>query len=238
MGTMTSALPESDDTPASGMGRRVLVVEDEVRLARLLGEALRRAGYLVDLAHDGVSGLRLAKAGGHDVVILDIMLPGLSGYRILQGLRADGHDVPVVMLTAKDGEYDELDALELGADDYVTKPFSTVVLIARLANLVRRRPSSHLRTLGRLRLDPEGHRAWIEDDELTLSAREFEVLAYLMGSPGRAVAKKELLDEVWKEPYGQANLVEVCMVGLRRKLGAGVVETVRNVGYRISSDHQ
>jgi len=235
MGTVTSSGPESDDTPAPGMGRRVLVVEDEVRLARLLGEALRRAGYAVDLAHDGVSGLRLAKAGGHDVVILDIMLPGLSGYRVLQALRADGHDVPVVMLTAKDGEYDELDALELGADDYVTKPFSTRVLLARLSNLVRRRPSSRLQTLGRLRLDPESHRAWIDDAELTLSAREFDVLAYLMDSAGRAVPKRELLDEVWNEPYGHANLVEVCMVGLRRKLGAGIVETVRNVGYRIDS---
>lgn len=236
MGTMTSASIAEDDAPASGMGRRVLIVEDEVRLARLLGEALRRAGYGVDIAHDGVSGLRLAKAGGHDVVILDIMLPGLSGYRVLQELRADGHDVPVVMLTAKDGEYDELDALELGADDYVTKPFSTRVLLARLSNLVRRRPSSHLQTLGKLRLDPEGHRAWMDDDELTLSAREFGVLAYMMSSPGRAVPKQELLDEVWNEPYGQANLVEVCMVGLRRKLGAGVIETVRNVGYRITSD--
>ena len=103
---------------------------------------------------------------------------------------------------------------------------------------MRRRPSSHLQTLGRLRLDPEGHRAWIDDDELTLSAREFEVLAYLMSSPGRAVAKQELLDEVWDEPYGHANLVEVCIVGLRRKLGAGVVETVRNVGYRITADDQ
>ncbi len=238
MGTMTSAIPASDDSPASGMGRRVLVVEDEVRLARLLGEALRRAGYAVDLAHDGVSGLRLAKAGGHDVVILDIMLPGMSGYRVLQELRAAGHDVPVLMLTAKDGEHDELDALELGADDYVTKPFSTLVLLARLSNLGRRRPSSHLQTLGRLRLDPEGHRAWIDDDELALSAREFGVLAHLMISPGRAVPKQELLDEVWNEPYGHANLVEVCMVGLRRKLGAGVVETVRNVGYRIDSDDQ
>ncbi len=238
MGTMTSFTPDSDDSPVSGLGRRVLVVEDEVRLARLLGEALRRAGYAVDLAHDGVSGLSLAKAGGHDVVILDIMLPGLSGYRVLQALRADGHDVPVVMLTAKDGEYDELDALELGADDYVTKPFSTRVLLARLSNLVRRRPSSHLQTLGRLKLDSEQHRVWIGENELTLSAREFAVLAYLMSSSGRAVSKQELLDEVWQEPYGPANLVEVCMVGLRRKLGSGVVETVRNVGYRITSDDQ
>ena len=238
MVTMTSATPAPHEPATSGMGRRVLVVEDEVRLARLLGEALRRAGYAVDLAHDGELGLRLAKAGGHDVVILDIMLPGLSGYRVLQGLRADGHDVPVVMLTAKDGEYDELDALEFGADDYVTKPFSTPVLLARLANLVRRRPSSHLRTLGTLRLDPQSHRAWIDEGELALSAREFDVLAYLMSAPGRAVSKQELLDEVWNEPYAEANLVEVSMVGLRRKLGPGVVQTVRNVGYRVTSDDQ
>ncbi len=233
---MTSSA--EDETAATGMGRRVLVVEDEVRLARLLGAALRRAGYGVDLAHDGTSGLRLAKAGGHDAVILDLMLPGLSGYRVLQELLANGHDVPVLMLTAKDGEYDELDALELGADDYVTKPFSTLVLLARLSNLVRRRPSSHLQALGRMRVDPVSHRAWIDDTELTLSAREFDLLAYLMSVPGRAVPKQELLDEVWNEPYAAANLVEVSMVGLRRKLGAGVVETVRNVGYRIASDDQ
>jgi DNA-binding response OmpR family regulator len=224
---------EPDVPPTSGFGRRVLIVEDEVRLARLLREALQRAGFVVDLAHTGDDGLRLARAGGHDAVVLDIMLPGLSGYRVLEALRTGGHDVPIIMLTAKDGEYDELDALELGADDYVTKPFSTRVLVARMLNVMRRRPSEGLQEAGGLRLDSAGHRAWVDDVEIALSAREFELLAHLLARAGRPVSKQELLDDVWDEPYGDPNLVEACMVGLRRKLGPGHVETVRGVGYRV-----
>ena len=234
--TLMSTWPPNDEEPEpwSAHGVRVLVVEDEVRLARLVREALRRDGYQVELAHDGPSGLAHARAGGYDVVLLDLMLPGLSGYEVLRQLRADEIDVPVLVLTAKDGEYDQLDALELGADDYVTKPFSTLILLARLGKLVRRRPTDPFLLAGRLRLEPLRRRAWLDEVEVVLTGREFDVLAYLVSRPGHVVSKQDLLDEVWHEPYGAPNLVEVCVVGVRRKLGPGVVETVRNAGYRIA----
>lgn len=241
MGTMTSASTAEDDAPTSGMGRRVLIVEDEVRLARLLGEALRRAGYGVDIAHDGVGGLRLAKAGGHDVVILDIMLPGLSGYRVLQALRADGHDVPVVMLTAKDGEYDQAEALDTGADDYLTKPFSFVVLLARLRALMRRSGRSErvIHQAGDLSLDPATHRCTRGDVDVTLTAREFAVLEFLIRRRGEVVSKAEILDNVWDFAFdGDPNIVEVYVGRLRRKVdepfGQSSLETVRGAGYRLA----
>ena len=136
------------------------------------------------------------------------------------------------MLTARDGEHDELTALRLGTDDYVTKPFSTPVLIARLSNLVQRRPAEPLLRLGRLRLHPHQHRALVGDAEVSLTAREFAVLSYLVGCTDRPVSKQELLEEVWHEPYGDPNLVEVCIAGLRRKVGDETIETIRGVGYR------
>ena len=213
-------------------GRRILLVEDEVRLARLLSEALRRAGAQVESAHDGEVGLLKACAGGHDVVVLDLMLPVRSGYQVLQELRNAGHALPVLVLTARDGERDELDALRLGADDYVVKPFSTPVLVARLANLTERRTAPPLLTLGRVRLEPEQHRAWVGAREVGLTPREYAVLAYLVARADRTVRKQELLDEVWDEPYADPNVVEVCVAGLRRKLGPGFIETVRGAGYR------
>jgi DNA-binding response OmpR family regulator len=227
--------PHQPDAPARLAGRRILLVEDEVRLARLLAEALRRAGAEVELAHDGAVGLLKAAAGGHDVVVLDIQLPGRSGYEVLRALRDAGHVVPVLMLTARDGERDELDALRLGADDYVVKPFSTPVLVARLANLAERRPAAPLLTVGRLRLEPERHRVWVADHEVSLTPREYAVLAYLVARAHRTIAKQELLDEVWDEPYADPNLVEVCVAGLRRKLGPGVIDTVRYAGYRAAA---
>ncbi len=226
------AAPRAQQTAALLAGRRILIVEDEVRLARLLGEALRRAGAVVELAHDGEVGLLMAGAGGHDVVVLDLMLPVRSGYAVLKELRDAGHTLPVLVLTARDGEPEELEALRLGADDYVVKPFSTPVLVARLVNLTERRPVAPLLTLGRLRLEPERHRAWVERQEVTLTPREYAVMAYLVARPDRTVAKQELLDEVWSEPYADPNLVEVCVAGLRRKLGPGFIDTVRHAGYR------
>ena len=222
--------PGQDKLPLAG--RRVLVVEDEVRLARLLGVALTRAGSRVDVTHDGGEGLAKAATGGHDVVVLDLMLPTMSGVQVVRELRSSGHAVPILMLTARDGEHDELAALRLGTDDYVTKPFSTPVLIARLSNLLQRRPSDPLLRLGRLRLHPEQHRAHVGDAEVPLTAREFAVLSYLVRCTDRAIPKQELLDEVWGEPFGDPNLVEVCIAGLRRKVGDRMIETIRGVGYR------
>ncbi len=237
-GTMTAmneAPTYADLQPWLASGERVLVIEDEARLARLIGEALQRAGYRVDTVHDGPGGLRLGLAGGHDAIVLDLMLPGMSGYEVLKKLRGSGATTPVLILTAKDGEYDQLDALELGADDYLTKPFSTLILLARVATMIRRRPTAPVQWSGRVRLEPLRRRAWCDDVELGLTAREFDVLAYLVARPDEVVPKQALLEDVWLEPYATPNLVEVCVAGLRRKLGAGVIETVRNAGYRVAT---
>lgn len=209
-------------------------MDDEVRLTQLLARLLARRGYDVTVAHDGVTGLREAQQTDFDVVVLDVMLPGLSGYRVLQRLRAEGRDVPVLMLTAKDGEYDEADALDLGADDYVTKPFSSVVLTARLAALLRRRAGTIAPAMvGRLAVDLTDHRVRLEGLVVPLSPREFELLAYLVARRDTVISKQELLDEVWRESYADPNVVEVCIAQVRRKIGAGWIETVRHVGYRL-----
>ena len=162
------------------------------------------------------------------------MLPGLSGYRVLEALRADGVDTPVLMLTAKDGEYDEADAFDLGVDDYVTKPVSTVVLLARMNSLLRRRPeSAPILTIGTLRLEPLRHRCWIADREISMTAREFATVAYLAERSDEPVSKSELRNSVWEEPDLDPNVVEVCVVQVRKKIGAEWIETVRGVGYRL-----
>jgi two-component system OmpR family response regulator len=220
---------------------RVLLVEDERPLAEMVRRGLAREGHAVDMAHDGPAGLEAALAGAHDVVILDIMLPGLSGYRILQRLRAAGVWTPVLMLTAKDGEYDEADAFDLGADDYLTKPFSFVVLLARLRALQRRagdaRPS--VLTVGDLKLDPARHRVFRGDTEVTLTPREFGVLEHLMRHAGEVVTKTDILRAVWDAHYeGEVNVVEVYVGYVRRKIdapfGTASIETLRGVGYRMA----
>jgi two-component system OmpR family response regulator len=213
---------------------RVLIVDDEVRLAEALRQGLERRGYDTTVVHDGTTAFARAKAGGFDIILLDLMLPGMSGYRVLEALRGAGVDTPVLMLTAKDGEYDEADALDLGADDYVTKPFSTVVLLARMSALLRRRPDvPSVLSVGRMRLEPRRHRCWIDGDEVVLTAREYALLAYLAERVDQAVSKQELLDEVWEEPGLDPNVVEVCVLQLRKKVGSDAIQTVRNVGYRL-----
>ena len=159
---------------------RILVVDDEVRLAEALRQGLERHGYDVSVAHEGNAALTKARAGGFDLILLDVMIPELSGYRVLESMRREGIDTPVMMLTAKDGEYDEADAFDLGADDYVTKPFSTVVLLARIASILRRRPeAAPVVNVGNLKLEPRRHRCWVGEQEISLTAREYAVLAYL-----------------------------------------------------------
>ncbi len=202
---------------------RVLVVEDEVRLAQALQRGLRAEGFGVDLAHDGEDGLHLAREGGYDAVILDVMLPKLNGYRICQTLRAEHNWVPVLMLTAKDGEYDEADGLDVGADDYLTKPFSYVVLLARLRALLRRgapeRPA--VLTAGTLALDPAARRVTRGDDEIALTPREFAVLELLLRRRGEVVPKAEIVAHVWDTNEDvDPNVVEVYVGYLRRKIDA------------------
>ena len=219
---------------------RLLVVEDETRLASALQRGLQAEGFAVDVAEDGPNGLELARHGGYDAMILDIMLPGLSGYRVVQALRAERNWVPVLMLSAKDGEYDQADGLDCGADDYLTKPFSYVVLLARLRALLRRgapeRPS--VLQVGDLALDPARRRVTHAGDEITLTAREYALLEYLMRRPGEVVSKTELLDHVWDASIDTApNAVEVYVGYLRRKLGRDRLETVRGAGYRLRPEN-
>ena len=215
---------------------RLLVVEDEERLATALRRGLAAEGFAVDVAPDGPTGLHLARHGSYDAIILDVMLPGLSGYRVVRALRAESNWVPVLMLSAKDGEYDQADGLDIGADDYLTKPFSYVVLLARLRALLRRgaAPRPAVLTCGDLSLDPARRRVFLGDEEVVLTTREFAVLEYLIRRPGEVVSKIELLDHVWDAAMDTApNVVEVYIGYLRRKLGRDRVETVRGAGYRL-----
>jgi DNA-binding response OmpR family regulator len=215
---------------------RLLVVEDEVRLATALRRGLQAEGFAVDVAHDGQAGLAAARDGEYDAMILDVMLPKLSGYRVVRALRADRNWLPVLMLSAKDGEYDQADGLDCGADDYLTKPFSYVILLARLRALLRRgapqRPN--VLTAGQLALDPATRRVTISGAEIRLTVREYALLEYLMRRQGEVVSKTELLDHVWDASLQTApNAVEVYVGYLRRKLGRDCLETVRGAGYRM-----
>ncbi|WP_060892886.1 response regulator transcription factor [Streptomyces europaeiscabiei] len=217
---------------------RLLIVEDEKRLAVSLAKGLTAEGYAVDVVHDGVEGLHRASEGSYDLVILDIMLPGMNGYRVCGALRAAGHDVPILMLTAKDGEYDEAEGLDTGADDYLTKPFSYVVLVARVKALLRRRgPSggaSPVHEVGDLKLDTAARRVFLAEDEITLTTKEFSVLEQLVLRAGEVVSKADILEHVWDFAYdGDPNIVEVYISNLRRKLGATLIKTVRGAGYRM-----
>ncbi|MEV0322002.1 response regulator transcription factor [Streptomyces sp. NPDC050658] len=218
---------------------RLLIVEDEKRLALSLAKGLTAEGYAVDVVHDGVDGLHRASEGSYDLVILDIMLPGMNGYRVCSTLRAAGHDVPILMLTAKDGEYDEAEGLDTGADDYLTKPFSYVVLVARVKALLRRRGTagpSPVHTLGDLKVDTAARRVLRGEDEVTLTAKEFAVLEQLVLRRGEVVSKADILEHVWDFAYeGDPNIVEVYVSALRRKLGAPLIKTVRGAGYRLEA---
>ncbi|HEV8647926.1 MAG TPA: response regulator transcription factor [Actinomycetes bacterium] len=219
---------------------RVLVVEDEVRLADALQRGLRAEGFTVDVAHDGEEGLHLATERGYDAVILDVMLPKLNGYRVCQRLRGLGNWVPVLMLSAKDGEYDQAEGLDVGADDYLTKPFSYVVLVARLRALLRRGAPRRPAVLeaGDLRLDPARRQVRRGTTEVGLTPREFALLEYLMRRRDEVVPKQEILEHVWDAHYdGDPNVVEVYVGYLRRKIdapfGRRALETVRGAGYRL-----
>ncbi len=217
---------------------RLLVVEDEARLAAALQRGLQAEGFAVDVSGDGLDGLELARHGGYDAMILDVMLPRLSGYRIVRQLRAEQRWLPVLMLSAKDGEYDQADGLDCGADDYLTKPFSYVVLLARLRALLRRGVPERPAVLnhGDIELDPARRRVAVAGTEVTLTAREFTLLEYLLRRPGEVVSKTELLDHVWDAALDTApNAVEVYVGYLRRKIGRERLETVRGAGYRLAA---
>jgi DNA-binding response OmpR family regulator len=214
---------------------RLLLVEDEQRMAAAMQRGLVHAGFTVDIAHDGVRGLAMACEIAYDAIVLDVMLPGLSGYEVTKRLRARGIWTPILLASAKDGEYDQADGLDLGADDYLTKPFSFVVLLARLRALLRRSAEPRPVTLivGSLELDPAARSVAVEGIVVDLTAREFAMLEYLMRRPGAVVTKAELLAHVWDTPEVDPNAVEVYAGYLRRKLGREHLETVRGAGYRL-----
>ncbi|WP_392873016.1 response regulator transcription factor [Streptomyces sp. LN499] len=218
---------------------RLLIVEDEKRLAMSLAGGLTAEGFAVDVVHDGLEGLHRAGGGAYDLVVLDIMLPGMNGYRVCAALRAAGHEVPILMLTAKDGEYDEAEGLDTGADDYLTKPFSYVVLVARIRALLRRRGGGSappVLTVGALRMDTAARRVLLGEDEVTLTAKEFAVLEQLALRAGQVVSKADILEHVWDFAYdGDPNIVEVYVSALRRKLSAAAIRTVRGAGYRLEA---
>jgi DNA-binding response OmpR family regulator len=228
-----------------GRGRhvRVLLVEDEERLALTVKDGLVGEGFVVDIVGDGVSAVWAATEFSYDVVVLDIMLPGLNGYDVLKRLREQKIWTPVLMLTAKDGEYDQTDAFDLGADDYLTKPFSFMILVARLRALVRRgAPERPVQvTVGSLVLDPSRRHVERLGRPLQLTAREYGLLAFLMRRAGDVVSKTEILENVWDAAYsGGDNVVEVYISYLRRKIdepfGLQTLRTVRGLGYRLDAD--
>jgi two-component system OmpR family response regulator len=222
---------------------RLLVVEDEPALAETVRRGLSQDGFVVDVVHDGNEAVWAATENTYDVIVLDIMIPGLNGYDVVKTLRAGGNWTPILMLTAKDGEYDQSDAFDLGADDYLTKPFSFVVLIARLRALIRRGAPERPVVLaaGDLTLDPTRRRVERHGQQLSLTPREFGLLEFLLQHRGDAVTKRQILDAVWDSAFdGDPNIVEVYVGYLRRKVDVPFdrhgIETVRGVGYRMAED--
>ncbi|MFF3070341.1 response regulator transcription factor [Kitasatospora sp. NPDC057936] len=224
---------------------RLLLVEDNTRFADLLRQGLAAEGIDADWAPDGHAGLRRALEGGYDVIVLDVMLPGMHGYEVVARLRTVGDRTPVLMLTAKDGEYDIAEGLETGADDYLVKPFSFVVLLARLKALVRRSaqrtPTEWL--VGDLRVDPVSTRVWRGGTEVELTGKEFAVLACLAERAEQVVTKPEIIKRVWEGRSPRPlNVVEVYISALRRKLdtpfGLVSILTVRGAGYRLTARHR
>ena len=222
---------------------KLLLVEDDEKIAATVKRGLEAEGFSVELAADGDEGLWRATEGSYDLLVLDIMLPGRNGYRLCADLRAVNDWTPILMLTAKDGDLDEAEALDTGADDYLTKPFSFPVLVARVRALLRRaadrKPAPV--SVGDLRIDPATRRVFVGEQERTLTTREFEVLEFLVRRAGQVLSKEEILAGVWDDEFdGDPNIVEVYVLRLRRKLdgpnGPHRIQTVRGAGYRVVDD--
>jgi two-component system OmpR family response regulator len=215
---------------------RVLVVEDDVRLSEVLSAGLTAEGFAVDVVHDGFDGYWQAREGEHDVLVLDVLLPSLNGYKIAERLRQEHVWTPILMLTAKDGEHDEADGLDVGADDYLRKPFSFVVLVARLRALARRgaTPRPRLLSHGGLTLDPESGECTVNGEPVGLQPRERSLLEVLLRNRDRVLSKDRIINAVWGlASDAETNLVEVYVSYLRRKIGAARIQTVRSLGYRL-----
>jgi DNA-binding response OmpR family regulator len=222
---------------------KVLVVEDDVRIAAAVRRGLEAEGFTVSVATDGPEGLWMAAEGRFDVIVLDLMLPGRNGFQVCADLRAADDWTPILVLTAKDGELDEAEALDTGADDFLSKPFSYPVLVARIRALARRaeRRTPAPAAVGDLRIDGARHRAWRGADEVLLTAREFDVLEHLVRRAGEVHSKDDLLAAIWDDEFeGDPNIIEVYVRRLRLKIdepfGRHSLETVRGAGYRLVDD--
>ncbi|MFL6101231.1 MAG: response regulator transcription factor [Actinomycetales bacterium] len=222
---------------------RALVVEDEAGLADTLRRGLTADGFAVQVVHNGEDAIWAATENSFDVMVLDIMLPRVNGYQVVERLRASGNWTPILMLTAKDGDYDQTDAFDLGADDYLTKPFSFIVLTARLRALIRRGAPERpvVLSAGDLTLDPARRRVQRGKELLALTPREFALLEYLFRHVGDVVTKTQILDAVWDPAFeGEPNIIEVYVRYLRRKIdlpfGRNAIQTVRGMGYRLDPD--
>ncbi len=222
---------------------RILIVEDEESLARALADGLKAEGFEADLAHDGTDGLFKAQEGRYDLIVLDVMLPRMSGYQVCTRLREEGVQTPILMLTARDGEDSERRGLDLGADDYVTKPFSYPVLVARIHALLRRGGERSLPVLrvGDLELDTRSRICRRGEAAVKLTAREFSLLEFLMRNAGAVHSKQAILDAVWGFDYeGDYNVVEVYIRYLRQKLDRpfqrNSITTIRGLGYRLEAE--
>ena len=225
---------------------RIVIVDDEVALSESLREGLSAEGFDVILAHDGDEGFIRCAEAGVDLIVLAIMLPKRNGYRLCADLRTAGVNSPILMLTAKTGEFDEAEALDTGADDFLSKPFSFVVLLARLRALQRRRQSAEAATDGRVErgslvIDVRQRRCWRENVAIDLTARELDLLGAIIQASPEPIAKIALLEQVWGPTFeGDPNVVEVYVGYLRRKIdvpfGRSSLQTVRGIGYRFDAD--
>ena len=219
---------------------KVLVIEDEPLITQALCRGLEAEGYVVEASDRGDDGLWKATEFSYNAIILDIMLPGMNGYAVCRELRNAGNTTPIMMLTAKDGEFDQAEGLDLGADDYLTKPFSMVVLLARLRALVRRGPTERpaILKVGDLTLDPSSRQVTRGDTAIELTPREYALLRYLMHRAGEPVSKQDLIDHVWGDDEMEASVVQVYIGYLRRKIdepfGRNTIETMRGHGYRLN----
>jgi len=222
---------------------KILLVEDDKKIATIVKRGLEAESFTVEVAFNGTDGLWLATEGTFDMIILDIMLPGRNGYQICADLREAGDWTPILMLTAKDGDLDEAEALDTGADDYLTKPFSFAVLVARMRALLRRATGRNPVPVeaGDLLIDPGQRRTWRGDVEIALTSRQFDVLEFLIRRAGQVLSKMEILDGVWEYEFeGDPNIVEVYIRRLRTRIdepfGRHAIETIRGAGYRLAAD--
>jgi DNA-binding response OmpR family regulator len=212
---------------------RLLIVEDDTKLVRALKIGLEREGYAVDASEDGDEALVMAEATDYDAIVLDLMLPGLDGFSVCEALRRGGRWMPVLMLTARTGVADRIRGLDAGADDYLVKPFDFGELLARLRALLRRGPVERpaIVSIGDLVIDSDTRVVTRAGEEIELTAREYDVLAFLARQPGRVVSRSELLEQIWEDSDGSPNVIDVYVGYLRKKLGRTLIRTVRGSGF-------